>query len=219
MGHIRTNYEKWYSGDSYYWGLEPAAFCRELIRLRPYPQARRVLDIGCGEGKDAVFMAQNGYSVTAFDIAEAGIAKAVRLASERGVSIDARVDDINAFEPGDTYDIVYSSGTIQYLFDANKRAFFDRIDRITNPHGIAFFNVFVDKPFLALPPDWDVEEKLWKPGELFTYLPAWKVLRIEERIFEDDSGGVPHFHCMDTLLCEKVSPDQYATAGKNGPMA
>ncbi|MBR1777163.1 MAG: hypothetical protein IJ752_01070 [Alphaproteobacteria bacterium] len=72
------------------------------------------------------------------------------------------------------------------------------------PNGLAFFNVFVEKPFLELPSDWDKEEKMWRSGELFTYLADWKAHHIDEIIFEDNSGGKPHFHCMDTIICEKM---------------
>lgn len=204
MSNIRTNYEKWYECDGYYWGTEPAKFLDELIALCPPSVDKKVLDIGCGEGKDAVYMAAKGYAVTAFDLTQNGIRKTLLLARDRGVDIKAYVDDINTFETDDQFDIIYSSGTIQYLFEENKKPFFDKLERITKKNGIVFFNVFVDKPFLELPPDWDKEEKMWKPGELFSYLPAWKFHRIDETIFEDDSNGIPHYHCMDTIICEKL---------------
>ena len=204
MSNIRTNYEKWYEGDAYYWGTEPAGFCNELIALCPPSTDKKVLDIGCGEGKDAVYMAVKGYDVTAFDLTENGIRKTLRLAEENGVTINAYVDDINVFETSEQFDIIYSSGTIQYLFDENKKGFFAKLERITKKNGIVFFNVFVEKPFLELPPDWDKEEKMWKPGELFSYLPSWKFHRIDEVIFEDNSNGIPHYHCMDTIICEKI---------------
>ena len=204
MGSIRTNYEKWYSSEEYYWGTEPADFCDRLIKYKPPVKTTKVLDIGCGEGKDAVYMAKKCYTVTAFDLTENGIAKTKKLALQNNVKLDAFVDDINTFQISDTFDIIYSTGTIQYLFKENKAAFFEKINQITNLHGIVFFNVFVEKPFLELPPDWDLEEKMWKSGELFTYFHDWKVLHIEENIFEDHSGGTPHFHCMDTILCEKM---------------
>lgn len=202
MSKIRTNYEKWYAGDSYYWGTEPAAFCDELIALRP--TAQKVLDIGCGEGKDAVYMAQRGYNVTAFDLTENGIAKAKRLATDREVKINAFIDDINTFNLNETFDIIYSTGTVQYLLEDKKVEFFEKIERLTNLHGLVYFNVFVEKPFIELPPDWDIEEKMWKTGELFTYFADWKFHRIDETIFEDTSGGKPHLHCMDTIICEKM---------------
>ena len=204
MSNIRTNYEKWYEGDVYYWGTEPADFCDELISLCPPSCEKKVLDIGCGEGKDAVYMASKGYNVTAFDLTENGIRKTIRLAKENGVEINAYVDDINTFETDEQFDIVYSTGTIQYLFDENKKPFFEKISRITRKNGFVFFNVFVEKPFLELPPDWDIEEKMWRSGELFSFFPDWKFIRIDETIFEDDSNGIPHYHCMDTIICEKI---------------
>ena len=201
---IRTNYEKWYEGDGYYWGLEPGKFLEELIRLCPPSSGKTVLDIGCGEGKDAVYMAEKGYDVTAFDLTQSGIQKALRLAEKRNVTIDAYVDDINTFQTEKQFDMVYSTGTVQYLFEENKKAFFEKISQITKPDGIVFINVFVEKPFLELPPDWDKEEKMWRSGELFTYFADWRTERIDEVIFEDRSGGVPHFHCMDTIVCRKV---------------
>lgn len=200
----RTNYENWYAGDAYYWGTEPGTFLDELIRLCPPAPHKKVLDIGCGEGKDAVYMAEQGYAVTAFDLTENGIRKTLRLAREKNVTVHAYTDDINTFAVSGQFDIVYSTGTVQYLFEENKKAFFDKLSRITKTGGIVYLNVFVEKPFLALPPDWDIEEKMWRTGELFTYFSDWKIERIDEVIFEDTSGGVPHFHCMDTVVCRKV---------------
>ena len=156
---IRTNYETWYEGDDYYWGLEPGSFLEELIKLCPPSSDKKVLDIGCGEGKDAVYMAQKGYAVTAFDLTENGIRKTIALADKRGVKLNAYVDDINTFETDEQFDIIYSTGTVQYLFDENKKEFFDKLEKITKPGGIVYINVFVEKSFLELPPDWDKEEK------------------------------------------------------------
>ena len=110
MSNIRTNYEKWYEGDGYYWGTEPARFCDELIALCPPSKDKKVLDIGCGEGKDAVYMATKGYTVTAFDLTENGIRKTLRLAEERGTTINAYVDDINTFETDEQFDIINHDG-------------------------------------------------------------------------------------------------------------
>lgn len=206
---IRTNYEKWYAGADYYWGTEPGAFLDELIRLCPPAPHKKVLDIGCGEGKDAVYMAEQGYAVTAFDLTENGIRKTLALARQKHVTVNAYPDDINTFTVNEQFDIVYSTGTVQYLFDENKKAFFEKLSRITKTGGIVYINVFVEKPFLGIPPDWDKEEKMWRTGELFTFFADWKIERIDEVIFEDTSGGKPHFHCMDTIICRKAdSPAQ-----------
>ena len=57
------------------------------MKLKPPTKPYRVLEIGCGEGKDAVFLARCGYRVTAFDESQAGIDKALLLAEKNGVQV------------------------------------------------------------------------------------------------------------------------------------
>ena len=204
MDYFRTQYEKYYEGEDYYWGLEPASFLDELVEITGKSATElKVLDIGCGEGKDAVYMAERGCEVTAFDITESGIRKTKLLAAKKGVEVNAFVADINDFNIDYKFDVIYSTGTIQYLFDDCIEPFFEKIKSMINFGGYVYFNVFVDKPFLALPPDWDKEEKMWKTGELFGYLADWEVCKMNEIIFEDNSGGVKHYHCMDTVLAKR----------------
>lgn len=120
---IRTNYEKWYSTEDYYWGVEPSDFLNELIKLCPPETGKKVLDIGCGEGKDAVYMAQMGYDVSAFDLTENGIRKTINLAKSKNVSINAYVDDINTFDIREQYDIVYSTGTVSICLSRIRKNF------------------------------------------------------------------------------------------------
>lgn len=203
--HFRTQYEKCYDSDEYYWGLEPAPFLDELLSAAGKDASQlRVLDIGCGEGKDAVYMARKGCKVTAFDLTVSGIRKTKRLAADSNTEIDAFVADINDFSIDGQFDIIYSTGTIQYLFDENIDGFFEKINTLTKTGGLVYFNVFVDKPFLELPPDWDREEKMWKTGQLFGYFSDWKIHSIKEVIFEDSSAGIKHYHCMDTVMAEKM---------------
>lgn len=202
--YFRTQYEKLYEGDEYYWGLEPAEFLDPLLdAVNRSPSALSVLDIGCGEGKDAVYLAQKGCAVTAFDLTESGIRKTKLLAEHRGVNVNAFVADINSFEVDGPFDVIYSTGSIQYLFEKNIDPFFRKIHSLTKLGGFVYFNVFVDKPFLPLPPDWDKEEKMWHTGELFTHFKDWKIHSLKEVIFEDCSGGIKHYHCMDSVMAEK----------------
>ena len=204
MDYFRTQYEKCYDQEEYYWGLEPADFLDELLEVTGKDAKElKVLDIGCGEGKDAVYMAQKGCTVSAFDITESGVRKTKLLAEKNHVKIDAFVADINEFELNEQYDIVYSTGTIQYLFDDRIEAFFEKLTKIVNLNGYVYFNVFVDKPFLPLPPDWDREEKMWKTGDLFKHFKDWEIMKMNEMIFECHSGGTPHLHCMDTILAKR----------------
>ena len=77
----------------------------------------------------------------------------------------------------------------------------------TTTNGINVVNVFVEKPFIPLPPDTEKGEFVvdsWKSGELFMYYHDWLFHKNEEWIFDCDSSGTPHKHCMDVLIAEKV---------------
>ena len=78
-----------------YWGLEPNQLCYDIMRLKPPTKPLKVLDVGCGEGKDAVFLARNGYIVEAMDATDHGIEKGRRLADNCGVAVDFFKADIS----------------------------------------------------------------------------------------------------------------------------
>ena len=59
--------------DRYIWGKAPSRFARELTAF--VPPGGRILDLGCGEGRDSVYFAFCGYEVTGLDISAAIQAK------------------------------------------------------------------------------------------------------------------------------------------------
>jgi len=89
------------------YGVEPNQFVRsELTGLSP----RRVLDLGCGQGRNAVWLALQGHTVTGLDLSDVAIEQAEMLASQAGVTVDFRAIDIaRTWLPTDRYDLVLLS--------------------------------------------------------------------------------------------------------------
>ncbi len=75
--------------------------------LRP----RTALDLGCGEGGDAVWLAQQGWRVTAVDVSATALDRAATLAAEAGVRIDFQQHDLARTFPEGAFDLV----SAQYL--------------------------------------------------------------------------------------------------------
>ncbi len=202
-----TDYERRYGGGEYYWGLQPNEMCYEIMKRKPPVKPCRVLEIGCGEGKDAVFLAQNGYLVTAFDAAETGLEKARSLAEHHGVQVDFFQADVLDYRPDTFFDIVFSSGALHYIPSALREDVISSMKEHTVTGGIHAVNVFVDKPFIDPAPDREpveIERGNWRSGELQGLYHDWLFHENEEIIFDCDSGGVPHRHCMDILVAEKM---------------
>lgn len=195
-------YQEWYKAPEYYWGTQPSSLCLRVIDLLPPERPYRLLDVGCGEGKDAVFMARCGYDVTAFDVAQAGVEKARRLADRAGVFINAFVADVNDFRPDGEYDAVFSSGVLHYIRPELRAEIFSSYKAHTAPGGVHAMNVFVHKPFLAPPPEKE-DSYDWKSGELFALYHDWELRHVEEKIFDCNSSGVPHKHAMDVMMAKK----------------
>lgn len=196
-------YQAWYRQPEYYWGTEPSSLCLKIIELLPPVRPYRLLDVGCGEGKDAVFMARCGYDVTAFDVAQAGIDKLRRLADAAHVFVNAFVADVNAFCPEGEYDAVFSSGVLHYIRPELRGELFASYKAHTAQGGLHAMNAFVQKPFIAPPPEKE-ESFDWHSGELFALYHDWRLEHVEERIFDCNSSGVPHQHAMDVMVARKM---------------
>ncbi|WP_201526593.1 class I SAM-dependent methyltransferase [Psychrobacter frigidicola] len=88
-----------YSEPDYVFGTEPNDFLKE--EFERIPAVGRVLCLAEGEGRNAVFLAQRGYQVTAMDLSEVGLSKALKLASDRGVNISTQVADLADYSLGE----------------------------------------------------------------------------------------------------------------------
>jgi SAM-dependent methyltransferase len=86
---------------------------RELLRLLEtnQPPGRRVLELGCGTGTNAVALAQRGDDVTAVDYSPTALAAARHKAAAAGVAITWIEADVQNFAPGlPPFDLVFDRG-------------------------------------------------------------------------------------------------------------
>ena len=198
-----TKYEEKYNRQEYYWGVVPSKMCLRVLDLLPPSRYLKLLDIGCGEGKDAVFFARNGYDVTAFDISDACIEKTKRLADKAGVNVKVFKADILDFRLNTNYDILFSSGVLHYISSQLRDEIFSNYKQFTNPNGMHVFNVFVKKPFIEPAPDRETTACKWISGELFSYYHDWYIQDCSEIIFDCNSSGIPHKHAMNRVITQK----------------
>ncbi|MDR1736142.1 MAG: helix-turn-helix domain-containing protein [Oscillospiraceae bacterium] len=192
-------YEREYQKDEYFWGLNPSKMCLKVLEHMPPVRKLKLLDIGCGEGKDAVFFARCGYEVSAFDISDAGLDKLKRLAERACVPVRAFKANIWDFRLEEEYDVLFSSGTLHYIKPELRDEVMGNYKTHVRKQGIVSFHVFVDKPFIGPAPEKEYSY-LWKSGELFTYFHDWYIESCSEYVFDCNSSGVAHRHAANRLL-------------------
>ncbi|MFE9657751.1 class I SAM-dependent methyltransferase [Micromonospora sp. NPDC006431] len=89
------------------WGVEPNRFVVESVDgLTP----GSALDLAAGEGRNAAWLAERGWRVTAVDFSPVGVERGRELAARRGVPVEWRVADVTAYRPvPGSYDLVLIS--------------------------------------------------------------------------------------------------------------
>ena len=100
----REHWDERYGTEELIWKADPNRFLvEELQALAP----GRALDVACGEGRNAVWLASKGWHVTGVDFSRAGLAKAQRLATDRGVEVAwVEADVVEWQPPSASFDVV-----------------------------------------------------------------------------------------------------------------
>lgn len=93
-----------YGGQELVWSAEPNRFLVQEVSGLP---AGRALDVACGEGRNAIWLAERGWRSTGVDFSAMGLAKAERLAGERGVDVEWIEADLAQWAPPEgAFDLV-----------------------------------------------------------------------------------------------------------------
>ncbi len=202
-------YDKWYAGQEYYWGKTPSKSCDRVLEIiKPTTEFHpKLLDLGCGEGRNAVYFAKQGFDVVGVDLSPLGLEKMKKYAAEVGVRVRVIQGDIINYELSDIYDVVFSTGTLQYLPKEIRPQRFQNYKDHTSPIGINAFSAFVGKPFIQKAPDPAGNEIPYTSGELMGYYWDWEIVYSAEEIFDCMSSGIPHKHAMDRIIARRYHPN------------
>jgi SAM-dependent methyltransferase len=130
---MKLLYDAWYRFGTPPWAGSPRA---ELVGLVTDGtlQPGRAIDLGCGEGDNAIFLAQHGFDVTAVDFAPSAIAKARQKADEAGVNVNFAVDDLTGLETvRGSFDLLVDYGTLDDLGARQRDAYVREVTPLARP--------------------------------------------------------------------------------------
>lgn len=153
---------------------EPAPLVVEFARDLPPGLA---LDLACGPGRNALYLAEHGWRVTAVDGSSVAIDILRTRAQERGLAIDARIADLEAdgfVFPDPGYDLILSCLYLQ-------RTLIPGMKSALRPGGLLILIALLDA---SDPPEGSPTRAC--PGELPKFFPDWRLLHYLER----NPGGI-----------------------------
>ncbi|SDB80178.1 Methyltransferase domain-containing protein [Raineyella antarctica] len=98
-----ANWDRRYAEATRVWRAEPH---EEVVAAVAGLTPGRALDVASGEGRHAIWLAENGWQVTAIDFSAVGLDKGRDEAARRGLDIEWVVDDVTTWTPEQRYDLV-----------------------------------------------------------------------------------------------------------------
>lgn len=159
----------------WFFGKEPSILGR--LTVSAWKQAHgdspaRAIDLGCGEGRDSVFFAAQGWAVDAVDLSQAGIDKARRLAAEHGVALEsAWSGDLREADLSRGYDVIFAHNSLSGLGD-ECLPMLAKMRAATPAGSINAIRVFTNES----PRDSDRDMYLFGIRELMYEYRGWRVL-------------------------------------------
>lgn len=174
-----------YARDDYVYGTEPNAF---LVRQRwRLERGMRVLAVADGEGRNGVWLAQQGMRVTSVDGSAVGLQKALKLALARGVTLHTACADLRTWDwPVDAFDAV--AAVFIHFPPADRAAMHRAMLDAVRPGGLVLMEAFRPEQ-LALgtggPP---LREMLYDAPTLRADFAEAEILELEEVETDLDEG-------------------------------
>jgi tellurite methyltransferase len=160
------------------WGVEPSDGVAAAV---PFLVPGRALDLGCGDGRNTLFLAHKGLHVTAVDIIPEAIAnlKGYAARAKLQAQIDAVVADIEGYEIEGPYEVIVSVFTLHFLPANAFPVVLNRIMEATTVGGINVIEDFTQNGPLYTP---DVEGHFLQSGELKRLYEerGWRILHYDE---------------------------------------
>ena len=145
---MKSFYDTWYRFGTPPWVGQARPELVDLVESGVLPPGRAI-DLGCGEGDNAIFLAQHGFQVTAIDFAPAAIKKAKAKGREAGVDVNFVVDDLTRpTTVSGQFDVLVDYGTFDDLSIRQRAAYIREIVPLAKAGGKFLLWCFEWKPRL-----------------------------------------------------------------------
>ena len=213
---MTKNYEQLYSKPDLYWGSEPSELVKKFAEFAPEGKA---LDLGMGEGRDALYLASLGYDVTGVEATDSGVLKCEKLAQLKKLEVKAVCEDAVDFAIAkNRFAIISCINLFQFISKRDTAKIITRAVTGLKKEGLFFCSVFtVDDPSYKVRKQKTREidsgvfldssghvYSLYAYGELLKCCDGLRPIYYREFDFYDTAHGPSHWHGVAELVGKKT---------------
>lgn len=179
----------------------------EILAAAPYLQGgRAALDVGCGQGRNSLYLNQQGYQVDAWDVNPRSLQKLHEIITAESIEhIDVQQCDLNADQSiTDTYDFICCTVVMMFLEARTVKPLIQQMQKATNINGYNLIVCAMDTSDIPAQPDFPFA---FKAGELSALYEGWNIVKYNENVGElhrvDEQGNRIKQH-FATLLAQRI---------------
>jgi SAM-dependent methyltransferase len=198
---MSTLFDEAYASETLVFGPLPDAVFMHLVLDEDLRGT--ALDLGCGDGRNSLFLAARGFLVDAFDVSLPAVEKLNRLARRGGLPIKADVLDIRHLEPPPLhYDLIVADTVFCHLRNSELHDLTGRLVASLRPGGFLYASAFSDcdprsSEFAPLVQTW------FTPAEFRDLFADLDLRRCDEVLITDHRHGAPHVHVLLRLIAQR----------------
>ncbi|MBU1319994.1 MAG: class I SAM-dependent methyltransferase [candidate division Zixibacteria bacterium] len=213
----KEQFDQKYAGKKFYWGTKPSSLVKNFASLANLGQA---LDLGMGEGRDAIYLAQQDFSVTGVEFSETGIQKCQQRAERLGVNVNTVNKDVRDFRIAKgKYSLILLNNMFQYITKSEAHHVSQGIVSGLKKGGLVIASVFTyDDPrygeYKKKTTELEPGTFLLMSGEVYSFydyselLEFFKPLRLlyytEYDYYDTHGGKSGHWHGVAELVAMRT---------------
>ena len=167
------------------------------------PDNAKILDVGCGDGRNALYLAAHGFQVDAFDISQNAIEKLNYIKKESGLDINTYICDALKFDFRYNYDLIIMHGVLQFIEKEKQPKIIELLKKHTNNGGYHIIALFTDEE--PIPDDLkDAMVGVFKKDEIKGCYAEWHTEMFQSYKFNDEhENGLKHCHALEKIIVRK----------------
>ena len=170
--------------DECIWGRKPDKLTIKSVK---YIKGEDILDLGVGDGKDAVYLSKKGFSVLGIDYSKLGISRLKKNAKKSNVKVKTKIIDIKNFVSTKKYSAIFSLDTLNFLKRGDIKNITKKMKDHTLDGGINVIRVVnVNDPGFK---ESRYKKSYFKKNELKEFYKDWKIIHYKENISEPEKHG------------------------------
>ena len=177
----------------------------EVVHAATLMQPGKTLDLGCGNGRNSLYLAANGYDVTAWDKNPASIDHLESIRAQEGIAnLQSAIKDLNTLSFDGEYDFILSTVVMMFLEAKTIPGLIANMQRCTKPGGYNLIVAAMDTEDYPCTVGFPFA---FKPEELRSYYAGWTFLKYNEEVGElhrTDANGHRIKLRFATMLARKA---------------